>query len=548
MSNTDIRAPWRGVVRNQQPDGSVLSDYNQVGQLPDNKRLPAIDYSAQDFDSMKLAFTNYLKAMYPDDYNNFAESDLGMMMVNLLAYMGASMSLKADMLANESYLDTVKTRGNLRKLLQLIGVDIRGPLAATATARLTIDTQIVRGLDTITIPFAARTFKIPSSRDGGPIWWTLYKVHPTTGKIDFLGHSGDSVKDLVLAGAEFETDNVTHNRVILLEGEIKSTTGYFSTTEISKTVDIIDPSVIEGSISVSSDEGTWEEIDSIYLASGHQHMVFEKVYNDDYSCKVVFGDGVRGRIPTEGTRYDVIYRIGGGERGNIKTNFLSQKLPSSRTGSVTSSPTLTLKNSSIATGGTNAESVEHAKKYAPYIFKAQYRAVTADDYTALAYAFESSVGAAKCIAVNRQSGAAANIIDIYCLLLADSGQLERAPLTFKQELISYFNDIKMMTDEVVAVDGLIRTLDLIVTIFVDRIYESNEETVKLAVRDKIVDFFSVDKMDFGKPLLFNDMVRKVVEIPQVQFTKVDNLEVEEIFMSYNEILQLNNVEINIEYI
>ena len=98
-----------------------------------------IDYAATDFASLRDSLISYMKAVYPTDYQNFTESDYGMMFTELVAYMGAIMSFKADAVANENFLTTAKNRRNVRKLLQLIGINLKGPTSAGANAELLLE-------------------------------------------------------------------------------------------------------------------------------------------------------------------------------------------------------------------------------------------------------------------------------------------------------------------------------------------------------------------------------------------------------------------------
>ena len=105
----------------------------------------------------------------------------------------------------------------------------------------------------------------------------------------------------------------------------------------------------------------------------------------------------------------------------------------------------------------------------------------------------------------------------------------------------------MITDEVVLVDGLIRTLDLVVTIKLDKILAPKEESIKQAAREKIVNFFMVDNFDFGKALSLADLNRTIFEIPDVRFSSVDNLDYD-VKVDFNEIIQLNNLTINVDLV
>jgi hypothetical protein len=102
----------------------------------------------------------------------------------------------------------------------------------------------------------------------------------------------------------------------------------------------------------------------------------------------------------------------------------------------------------------------------------------------------------------------------------------------------------MATDDVVIVDGLVRTLDLVTTINIDSSDKQNETQIIANVRDKILNFMNVDNRDFGQSLSIPELNRVIFEIPEVRFSSIDNLE-QDIPAEFNEIIQLNNITINV---
>lgn len=525
-------------------DGTVQSDFMRLGQIQELAKSQLIDYSVADFDEFKEALMEYVKAVYPDDYNNFVQSDLGVVFIELFAYLASVLSLKADFLANESYLSTVKTPENLRKVLELIGVKMKGPIASKATALLTPESSVsFAGGDTLTIPSNQRTVTTTSQRDNTQLTYTLYKINKATGLIDeaTTAQTGDLLLDYNSYG---EGSNFTG--LVLLEGTYKTLRGTFSTAQSSKRIRVPDPSIIEGSIFVSSGDEVYSEIQSLSLASGSTDAVFEKIYNDDYSCSLLFGDDIRGKNPQNGQDYTVVYRVGGGNRGDIVEGAIRTQVNGLKNGSAPVECTIT--NTTVAAGGANAETVAHAKKYAPYFFRTQYRAVTGEDYTAIANSYAGTTGqTGKALAVARQSGAGGNMIDIYVLAKATDTQLQRASLPFKSDLLNHLNSYKMLTDELTIVDGLVRTVDLVATVFVDRNKLALQENVKANVSRSITEYLSYDSMDFGKPLRFPELANFVMNNPDVRFFKVTNYD-EDIFVNFNEIIQLNNFELNFEFV
>ena len=50
------------------------------------------NYLNRDFDSLKTDLATYVQTYYPDQYNDFAESSIGMMLLELNAYVGDILS------------------------------------------------------------------------------------------------------------------------------------------------------------------------------------------------------------------------------------------------------------------------------------------------------------------------------------------------------------------------------------------------------------------------------------------------------------------------
>jgi len=205
-----------------------------------------------------------------------------------------------------------------------------------------------------------------------------------------------------------------------------------------------------------------------------------------------------------------------------------------------------VENVSQGLGGADAETVEHAKKYAPLAFRRQNRLVTLADFKTFINEFISSYGTVgKGTAATRRAFSSANMIDLYILERANDFQLKKATPSFKKELLSNIETQKMLTDEIVVVDGLIRSVDLIVSVKVDSRYKNVEEALKLKVRDEILTYFNVDNRDFGEAFVINDLVKVLYNIDEIRYAVVDNIN-QNIHVDFNEIVQLNNLSINID--
>jgi hypothetical protein len=519
-------------------NGKVNSDFLKLSEFPSVNKPALINFAATDFEVLRNSLISYIKAVYPQDYQNFTESDLGVMLIELVAYMGAVMSMKADMLAHENYLSTAKSRNNVRKLLELIGIKLKGPISAAANASFELNTATAAS--SITIPAASRVFTITSPEDGGLVTYTLYKTQ--NGQISDL----NSTADLELLTSEsFNSLGVYWDNLMLLEGSLVSQTGTFTNTDANKIVVLTESPIAEKSINVYIDStdatalGPWKQVDSLYQVSGEGSKSFEVLYTDDFAATVVFGDGVNGAAVPVGSSYLITYRIGGGTRGNIANEVINVTI------STESGESGTVQNISVGSGGQDAESVIKAKRYAPLIFKTQDRLVTAQDYAVFANNFAGNTGATgKARAVVRDAYSSANIIDLYLLQVASNIQLQQATVQFKSELLNAIEEKKMLTDEIVIVDGVIRTLDLVITLRVDKNLLQNEESIKSKVRDVLLTYFDVNNFDFGRPLLLSEVVRAILNVQEVRFATIDNFD-DDVFIDFNEIIQLNNFVLNV---
>ena len=132
---------------------------------------------------------------------------------------------------------------------------------------------------------------------------------------------------------------------------------------------------------------------------------------------------------------------------------------------------------------------------------------------------------------------------MYVLEKASDLVLQKASPTFKKELLEEIEPKKMLTDEVAVVDGLIRTLDLVVTIRIDRELENMENQIEQQVANVILNHFNIDNTDFGKPFVCTELNRNIFRLPNVRYSTIDNLP-ETTLVDFHEIIQLNNFTIN----
>src|SRR5712691_8224242 len=116
---------------------------------------PAIDYTDKDYDSLRQAMLNLAAYRLPE-WTDRSPADLGVLLVDLFAYLGDILSYYQDRLASESYLDTAVERRSIMYLLRLIGYELAGPVAASAELDLVFAAPGPGQPTTVRIPSGAR--------------------------------------------------------------------------------------------------------------------------------------------------------------------------------------------------------------------------------------------------------------------------------------------------------------------------------------------------------------------------------------------------------
>lgn len=143
--------------------------------------------------------------------------------------------------------------------------------------------------------------------------------------------------------------------------------------------------VIKGSVTIQIDDGTgarvWQAVDDLF-GSGRND---EHLAIDWTSGAVVAGDGDNGAIPAanpdnpDANVLALSYRYGGGKRGNVPAKAIANLLST-----IDGIDPGKVENLFAASGGSDEERLDDAKKRARQSLRARERAVTSEDFELLA--------------------------------------------------------------------------------------------------------------------------------------------------------------------
>ncbi|MFF7650924.1 putative baseplate assembly protein [Streptomyces sp. NPDC007983] len=159
------------------------------------------------------------------------------------------------------------------------------------------------------------------------------------------------------------------------------------------------------------------------LASGPRDRHFVGELQDDGRIALRFGDGRHGARPAPGARLRLHYRLGGGTAGNVGAEAINHLVlardpddPEDPDDTATGEPmpVAKVRNPLPAVGGTGPEPVEQVRQLAPLDLKrTRQRAITAEDYAALAAGLPGVQRAAAEIRWTGSTGEAHIAIDAY---------------------------------------------------------------------------------------------------------------------------------------
>jgi hypothetical protein len=100
------------------------------------------NYLARDFDGFRAVLLDYARQYYPDRIQDFSESSVGGLFLDMAAYIGDNMSFYMDHLYGELHGDTVVETQNIERALRNAGVPIAGASAALAYVDFYIEVPV----------------------------------------------------------------------------------------------------------------------------------------------------------------------------------------------------------------------------------------------------------------------------------------------------------------------------------------------------------------------------------------------------------------------
>jgi len=233
------------------------------------------------------------------------------------------------------------------------------------------------------------------------------------------------------------------------------------------------------------------------------------------NVKYLVGGGITSNVPANDlTIIDIsgLYFKNGNPGGGIATNVLS---------SVVST------NPNPSSGGRNGDTIEEIRQNALYSYSTQLRAVTKDDYIIRALSMPSNYGTLAKAYISQdftrddlqqtvahtQPGNPLTL-DLYILSYNSNKQLTAASTTLKQNLVTYLNEYRMVTDAINIRDAYYINIGVNFDIIILSGY-SNKDVLTNCI-STIQDHFNIDKWQINQPIILSDIQSKLLQVKGVQ--------------------------------
>ena len=333
--------------------------------------MPFTQFTSLDFEDIKAQIKDFLRSN-----SNFSDFDFEgsnfSVLIDTLAYNTYINAFNANLVANESFLDSATIRENVVSLARNIGYVPRSKTAATAKIKLG-DVDLGPSNDT--------TPKFIKLRAGlvciGNVENTVFRFS--------LPDSVTSTSVVSINGNSFAKFD---DEITIFEGTYLSRTYRVDTSEDQRYI-IDSPNIDSSTLRVfvggqdETNARNYKMVDNILSLNKNSEIFLAQEIQDE-KYEILFGDGLFGKKLEDKQVITATYIVTEGKDGNGPSEFSFQGTFTKDDGTFfTPIDSVDITTTQNAQNGAEVEDVSSIKYFAPRLYSAQYRAVTPRDYEAI---------------------------------------------------------------------------------------------------------------------------------------------------------------------
>ena len=95
-----------------------------------------VNFTAYDFETIRTALIDYIRVNFSEDFNDWIESSEFVALIEMISYLGQSLSFRMDLNTRENFIDTASRRDSILKLARLISYQARRNLPSQGLLKL----------------------------------------------------------------------------------------------------------------------------------------------------------------------------------------------------------------------------------------------------------------------------------------------------------------------------------------------------------------------------------------------------------------------------
>tara|TARA_B100000900_G_scaffold410211_1_gene427589 strand:+ start:1130 stop:2926 length:1797 start_codon:yes stop_codon:yes gene_type:complete len=547
---------------------------------------PAIKYTSRDFDSIKQDLVQYARRYYPEVYRDFNEASFGSLMLDTVSYVGDILSFYVDYQVNESFLDTAAEFSNVVRLSKQLGYKFRGVPSATGISAFYVvvpANEVGLGPRDSFIPILKRGSTLTADDGTGYILEedvffndpnslvVVASVDDATGQpqsyaIKSHGRivSGEIARERIPVGnftkfrkVPLSSTNITDIiSVVDEEGHEYFEVDYLSQNVIHRAVTnrgvnnstvaaIMKPHVVPRRFTVERIDGRYflqfgygsdSELKTNSVAE--PSSITLKMHARDFVDDTTFDparllDTDKFGVAPANTTLTVTYRKNTKRNSNARIGAITTmgntiisfdddtKVPVGTRNNIRRS--VEAYNEEQIVGSSARPTTEELKRRAFDTFATQNRAVTLQDFEAVAYSMPPKFGSIKRIRVVQDPDSFKRNLNLYVLAEDSNGLLTEANNTLKENLKMWLNNYKMIHDTVDILDGKIVNYGIEYHAIANP--EFNKFDVLQEAQNLLAEHFS-QPLYMGEPLyitdvynLLNKNVSGIIDVKSVKITQ-----------------------------
>ena len=324
--------------------------------------MSLVNFTNLDFEDIKTSIRDYLRSNSNFTDYDFEGSNMSVI-IDMLAYNTYISSYNANMVSNEVFIDSATLRENIVSLARNIGYVPKSRRAAKANISFSLEGDN---------NFNARSLTLKKG------------IVAISNTFNGSNYTFSILNDITVP---VTTENsASFNNIDIHEGSLVTTAFTVNPNDPSQRFILDNRGIDTSTIQVSVYDSQSSSVSLNYLNATNilnvtsESKIFFLQEIEDERYELIFGDGVFGKKLIENNYIEISYIISNGENGNGASDFSFTGTLLDNNNSVFEGDISLISVNTSSSGGSEIESVNSIRTFAPRLYSSQNRAVTASDY------------------------------------------------------------------------------------------------------------------------------------------------------------------------